>query len=162
LDTHRFGHRQNKFVAFRRCDKCERDTRVAAGRFDDHGLFRERSVAFGGLNHRHADPVFHAAKRIEKFALDRDRRMDSFSDAKERLKKVPEWELGEKNIERTFEFDDFRAAIDFVDNVADLAEEEEHHPDIDIRWNKVRMSLSTHSKGGLTEMDFHLAERIDT
>jgi 4a-hydroxytetrahydrobiopterin dehydratase len=44
----------------------------------------------------------------------------------------------------------------------EVAEEEEHHPDIDIRYNKVRLVLSTHSKGGLTELDFNLAERIDT
>src|SRR5437660_10505441 len=78
------------------------------------------------------------------------------------LKKIPEWELEKKHIERTFEFDDFADAIDFVNAVAEVAEEEEHHPDIDIRYNKVRLVLSTHSKGGLTELDFGLAERIDT
>jgi len=81
---------------------------------------------------------------------------------KERMKKVPEWELEKKHIERTFEFDDFADAIDFVNAVAEVAEDEEHHPDIDIRYNKVRLVLSTHSKGGLTEFDFGLAERIDT
>jgi len=83
-------------------------------------------------------------------------------DLKERMKKVPEWELEKKHIECTFEFDDFADAIDFVNSVAEVAEEEEHHPDIDIRYNKVRLVLSTHSKGGLTELDFGLAERIDT
>jgi 4a-hydroxytetrahydrobiopterin dehydratase len=83
-------------------------------------------------------------------------------EAKTRLKKVPEWELEKKHIERTFEFDDFTDAIDFVNAVAEVAEEEEHHPDIDIRFNKVRLVLSTHSKGGLTDLDFALAERIDT
>jgi len=82
--------------------------------------------------------------------------------AKARLKKIPEWELEKKHIERTFEFDDFSESIDFVNGVADVAEDEEHHPDIDIRYNKVRLILSTHSKGGLTELDFNLAERIDT
>jgi 4a-hydroxytetrahydrobiopterin dehydratase len=81
---------------------------------------------------------------------------------KERMKKVPEWELEKKHIERAFEFDDFADAIDFVNAVAEVAEEEEHHPDIDIRYNKVRLILSTHSKGGLTDLDFALAERIDT
>jgi 4a-hydroxytetrahydrobiopterin dehydratase len=81
---------------------------------------------------------------------------------KTRLKKIPEWELEKKHIERTFEFDDFADAIDFVNAVAEVADEEEHHPDIDIRYNKVRLVLSTHSKGGLTELDFGLAERIDT
>ena len=81
---------------------------------------------------------------------------------KKRMKKIPEWELEKKHIERTFEFDDFADAIDFVNAVAEVAEEEEHHPDIDIRYNKVHLVLSTHSKGGLTELDFGLAERIDT
>jgi 4a-hydroxytetrahydrobiopterin dehydratase len=81
---------------------------------------------------------------------------------KDRLKKIPEWELEKKHIERTFEFDDFADAIDVVNAVAEVADEEEHHPDIDIRYNKVRLVLSTHSKGGLTELDFGLAERIDT
>jgi 4a-hydroxytetrahydrobiopterin dehydratase len=81
---------------------------------------------------------------------------------KTRLKKIPEWELEKKHIERTFEFDDFTEAVDFVTAVAEVAEDEEHHPDIDIRYNKVRLILSTHSKGGLTDLDFQLAERIDT
>ena len=84
------------------------------------------------------------------------------ADLKNRMKKIPEWELEKKHIERTFEFDDFADAIDFVNAVAEVAEEEEHHPDIDIRYNKVRLVFSTHSKGGLTELDFGLAERIDT
>jgi 4a-hydroxytetrahydrobiopterin dehydratase len=78
------------------------------------------------------------------------------------LKRVPEWEVSGNGIERTFEFDGFSDAIEFVDAVAEIAEEEEHHPDIDIRWNKVKLRLSTHSKGGLTEADFVVAERIDT
>ena len=81
---------------------------------------------------------------------------------KTRLKKVPEWELEKKHIERTFEFDDFSESIDFVNAVSEVSEEEEHHPDIDIRYNKVRLILSTHAKGGLTDLDFALAERIDT
>src|SRR5260370_12573910 len=84
------------------------------------------------------------------------------ADLKNRMKKIPEWELEKNHIERTFEFDDFADAIDFVNAVAEVAEDEEHHPDIDIRYNKVRLVLSTHSKGGLTELDFGLAERIDT
>ena len=84
------------------------------------------------------------------------------SELKNHLKKIPEWELEKKHIERTFEFDEFSEAIDFVNSVAEVAEDEEHHPDIDIRFNKVRLILSTHSKGGLTDLDFSLAERIDT
>lgn len=81
---------------------------------------------------------------------------------KEAMKKVPEWEHEKKSIDRTFEFDDFTQAMDFVNAVAEIAEEQEHHPDIDLRYNKVTLWLSTHSAGGLTENDFELAERIDT
>ena len=84
------------------------------------------------------------------------------SAVKTEMKRVPEWDAGKKSIERTFEFDDFTQAIDFVNAVAEIAEEEDHHPDIDVRWNKVKLSLSTHSEGGLTELDFDVAEKIDT
>jgi 4a-hydroxytetrahydrobiopterin dehydratase len=84
-------------------------------------------------------------------------------DIKQGLKRIPEWDVTKnKAIERTFEFDDFTQAMDFVNNVAEIAEEEDHHPDIDLRYNKVRLVLSTHSEGGLTDMDFDVAERIDT
>jgi 4a-hydroxytetrahydrobiopterin dehydratase len=81
---------------------------------------------------------------------------------KEALKDLPEWEQEGKTIERTLEFDDFSQAMDFVNGVAELAEDAEHHPDIDIRFNKVRLILTTHSKGGLTDSDVDLAEKIDT
>ncbi|MDQ3621195.1 MAG: 4a-hydroxytetrahydrobiopterin dehydratase [Verrucomicrobiota bacterium] len=83
-------------------------------------------------------------------------------DIKVWMKKLPEWEHEKKHIERTFEFDDFTQAMDFVNSVAEIAEEDEHHPDMDIRYSKVRIQLSTHSEGGLTEMDFEVAEKIDT
>ena len=78
------------------------------------------------------------------------------------LKKVPEWESDKKKIERTFEFEDFAGSIEFVNLVAEISEEQEHHPDIDVRDNKVLLSIYTHNKNGLTELDFQLAERIDT
>ena len=83
-------------------------------------------------------------------------------DIKDWLKKLPEWDLEKKHIERTFEFDDFTQSIDFVNSVAEIAEEEDHHPDIDVRYNKVRIQLSTHAEGGLTDRDFEVAEKIDT
>ena len=65
-------------------------------------------------------------------------------------------------IERDFRFGDFAAAISFVDHVAERAEAANHHPDILVHgWNKVRLTLSTHSQGGLTEADFALAREID-
>ena len=83
-------------------------------------------------------------------------------DIKTWLKKLPQWEHEKKFIERTFEFDDFSQAIEFVNGVSDIAEEDDHHPDIDIRYNKVRVALSTHREGGLTDLDFEVAEKIDT
>ncbi|CAN5227296.1 4a-hydroxytetrahydrobiopterin dehydratase [soil metagenome] len=77
------------------------------------------------------------------------------------LKKVPEWDVEGESIHRLFEFDEFMEAIEFVNDVAEIAEDAEHHPDIDIRWNKVTLMLTTHSEGGLTENDFELARKID-
>ncbi len=83
-------------------------------------------------------------------------------DIKVWLKKLPEWDHEKKHIERLFEFDDFAEAMEFVNSVSDIAEEEDHHPDIDIRYNKVRIALSTHAEGGLTDVDFEVAEKIET
>jgi 4a-hydroxytetrahydrobiopterin dehydratase len=74
---------------------------------------------------------------------------------------VPDWHRGEKEIEREFRLADFRTAVEFVDRVADLAEEEDHHPDIFLSYNKVRLVLSTHKAGGLSRKDFLLAAKID-
>ncbi len=84
------------------------------------------------------------------------------SEIKPALKRVPGWKQRGKAIQRTFEFADFIAAIKFVNRVAKLAEKAWHHPDIDIRWNKVRLTLSTHSEGGLTAKDLELAERCNS
>jgi 4a-hydroxytetrahydrobiopterin dehydratase len=77
------------------------------------------------------------------------------------LIELPEWELQGRDIMRVYEFKNFGESIEFVNSVAALAEAANHHPDIDIRWNKVRVKLSTHSKGGLTKLDFELAEKLD-
>ena len=79
-----------------------------------------------------------------------------------RIKKIPEWDLEEKSILRTVEFDTFMEGIEFVDNVAEIAEDAQHHPDIDIRFGSVTLRLTTHDKGGLTASDFEMATRIDT
>lgn len=78
-----------------------------------------------------------------------------------RLAAVPRWREQGKEIVRTFEFHDFRAALEFVNKVGELAEKAGHHPDIDIRYNKVRLALTTHDSGGLTGKDFDLAGEID-
>ncbi len=76
---------------------------------------------------------------------------------------TPAWALLEKGtrLVRRFEFRDFRAAMEFVNRVADLAEQEGHHPDIAIHWNKVDLILWTHKIGGLHENDFILAAKVD-
>jgi 4a-hydroxytetrahydrobiopterin dehydratase len=74
---------------------------------------------------------------------------------------VPGWKKSRATISRTFGFKDFPAAIKFVNKVAALAEKEWHHPDVDIRWNKVTLTLTTHDQGGLTERDFNLASKFD-
>jgi 4a-hydroxytetrahydrobiopterin dehydratase len=83
------------------------------------------------------------------------------SEAASRLEKLDAWSLDGVEIRRQFEFRDFVAAMAFVNAVALRAEAANHHPDIDIRWNKVLLRLSTHSAGGLTEADFALAEKIN-
>jgi len=72
------------------------------------------------------------------------------------------WKREGSEIRKMFVHKDFARAMGFVQSVALLAEKMNHHPDIDIRWNKVKLSLSTHSAGGLTEKDFALAEQIDS
>jgi 4a-hydroxytetrahydrobiopterin dehydratase len=78
----------------------------------------------------------------------------------ERLARLPGWERRGPQIRRTWAFADFRGSMAFVNTVADLAEAADHHPDIDIRYSKVTLVLSTHDAGGLTGRDFALAEAI--
>ncbi len=78
------------------------------------------------------------------------------------LNNLQNWRRKGDEIARTFEFRDFVHAMGFVNAVALSAEKVNHHPDIDIRWNTVTLVLSTHSAGGLTELDFTLARTIDT
>ena len=77
------------------------------------------------------------------------------------LADLPDWKRNGDVITRTFEFKDFSAAMDFTNAVAALAEQAQHHPDIDVRWNKVTLALTTHAAGGLTEKDFALARQCD-
>ncbi len=81
----------------------------------------------------------------------------------QRLQSAGDWHRDEgQSIVRDCSFPDFAAAMAFVNHVAELAEAANHHPDILIHgWNKVRLTLSTHSQGGLTDADFQLAGQID-
>lgn len=77
------------------------------------------------------------------------------------LKKCPEWESEKKYITRTIEFEEFMEGIDFVNDVGEIAEEAQHHPDITIKHTKVTLKLTTHDVGGVTDLDIQLAQRID-
>jgi 4a-hydroxytetrahydrobiopterin dehydratase len=83
-------------------------------------------------------------------------------DAAAALKNLPLWSGGVDGIERTLELPSFRAAVEAISMIADVAEEMDHHPDMDLRWTKVRVAVVTHSAGGLTELDLGLARRVDT
>ena len=82
-------------------------------------------------------------------------------EAEELAKEIPHWTLKDKSIEREFVLKDFREAIDFINEVADIAESQDHHPDICAYYNKVKIELSTHKIGGLSRNDFIMASKID-
>ena len=84
---------------------------------------------------------------------------DSEIDA--RLAGRPGWSRSGEAIEKTFECGDFVGSVAFVGKLVEPAEEMNHHPDLEISWDKVKVSLSTHSEGGLTAADFELAAKID-
>lgn len=78
-----------------------------------------------------------------------------------RLRTLDGWARRGDEIEKRYEFGGFGEAMAFVNRVAGLAEAADHHPDIEISYNRVKLSLSTHSEGGITGKDFSLAARID-
>jgi 4a-hydroxytetrahydrobiopterin dehydratase len=79
--------------------------------------------------------------------------------AKSLMKSVPGWSRRARVIHRKFQFEGFMGSIDFVNRVARAAQKADHHPDINIRWNKVSLALTTHSQGGLTGKDFSMARQ---
>jgi 4a-hydroxytetrahydrobiopterin dehydratase len=86
----------------------------------------------------------------------------SETEIRDRLARLPGWERRGNEIRRTWTFADFESSMAFVNRVAALAQAADHHPDIDIRYSKVTLALSTHDAGGLTARDFDLAEAIGT
>jgi 4a-hydroxytetrahydrobiopterin dehydratase len=78
-----------------------------------------------------------------------------------RLQDLDGWERSGEAIRKRYEGDDFASSVALVNRLTPLAEEMNHHPDLEISWNKVTVTISTHSEGGLTENDFELAGRID-
>ena len=78
------------------------------------------------------------------------------------LKEVPGWDVpNEHHLYRVYKFPDFKQALDFVNKVGAIAEEQQHHPDILLTWGKVEITIYTHKINGLTESDFVLAAKID-
>jgi 4a-hydroxytetrahydrobiopterin dehydratase len=85
----------------------------------------------------------------------------SESDLATALKSLDGWANAKNEISKTFKFGNFVEAVAFVNRLAALAEQAGHHPDIDIRYNRVRIALTTHDEGGITEKDTRLAGEID-
>ncbi|MBS1804220.1 MAG: 4a-hydroxytetrahydrobiopterin dehydratase [Acidobacteria bacterium] len=85
----------------------------------------------------------------------------SENEIKSKLVSIPDWQVESGELVRTFLFKDFRGSLKFVNEVGELAEQAGHHPDIDIRYNKVRLALVTHDAGGITGKDFDLAAKAD-
>jgi 4a-hydroxytetrahydrobiopterin dehydratase len=77
------------------------------------------------------------------------------------LRDLPQWSGDENGIRRTVKLPSFRAAVDAIVAIADVAEEMDHHPDIDLRWRTLHIAVVTHSEGGVTGNDVQLATRID-
>jgi 4a-hydroxytetrahydrobiopterin dehydratase len=90
--------------------------------------------------------------------------MARLSDAEidDRLSGLDGWERSGEAIVKQFENGDFKGSVDFVNRLTPEAEDMNHHPDLEISWSTVTVSISTHSEGGLTENDFELARRIDS
>jgi 4a-hydroxytetrahydrobiopterin dehydratase len=80
----------------------------------------------------------------------------------ERLEELQGWERTGDAISKSFDRGDFKGSVAFVNEVLEPAEEMNHHPDLEISWSRVNVSLSTHSEGGLTGSDFELASKIDS
>jgi 4a-hydroxytetrahydrobiopterin dehydratase len=85
----------------------------------------------------------------------------SDEEIEERLPALDGWERAGEAIRKRFGFDDFKGSVDFVNRLTREAEDMNHHPDLEISWDTVTVSITSHSEGGLTEDDFGLARRID-
>ena len=80
----------------------------------------------------------------------------------EKLGGLQGWQRTGDAISKSFELQDFKGSVDFVNSLTPEAEDMNHHPDLEISWNKVTVTITTHSEGGLTDNDFVLARRIDS
>lgn len=80
---------------------------------------------------------------------------------RDRLEALPGWQFEEDAIHKEYTFDDFVSAVDFVNRLTEVAEEKEHHPDLEVSWGRVVVHLSTHSEGGVTEKDLEMARAVE-
>jgi 4a-hydroxytetrahydrobiopterin dehydratase len=85
----------------------------------------------------------------------------SEAEIRDELKSLPGWEYRDKSLSKLFRFREFMDGISFVQRVAEMAEEADHHPDMHINYTRVTFVCSTHSEGGVTEKDIKLARRIE-
>ena len=85
----------------------------------------------------------------------------SKTEVMKRVTELEGWRVSREALRCEFRFESFKKALQFVNKVAGMAEEADHHPDIDIRYSLVKLALSTHDAGGITEKDFQLAKAID-
>ena len=83
-------------------------------------------------------------------------------DVRSQLAEIPSWFVDGPSIRRTYDFPDFAAAIRWIDQMAVVAEAMDHHPDVDLRWRRVLVTLTTHSEGGITALDTDLAHRLES
>jgi len=86
----------------------------------------------------------------------------SINEIQEKMNDLNNWEMIGDGMTKQFQFDDFKKAMEFVNKIAEEAEKINHHPDMIISYNKVKITLTTHSAGGLTQKDFELAKIIDS
>jgi 4a-hydroxytetrahydrobiopterin dehydratase len=121
----------------------------AAWHYGRHGPYNQDAGIVRAGVIRHSHPQEYAMSPLSQSEIDT------------RLRSLPSWRIERGELTRTFTHNDFRAALAFVNKVGDLAEQAGHHPDIDIRYNKVRLGLVTHDAGGLTAKDFEAAAAVD-
>ncbi len=106
------------------------------------------------------DPQLQAASRVEEQGAGRGGALPR-SEVETAVASLPGWAVEGGAVVKQFSLSSFPAAIEFVNTVARLAEEANHHPDLDIRYSKVRVGLVTHSAGGITDKDLDMARRIE-
>tara|TARA_Y100000590_G_scaffold462634_1_gene627287 strand:+ start:3694 stop:4005 length:312 start_codon:yes stop_codon:yes gene_type:complete len=83
------------------------------------------------------------------------------NDIRKKLKYLEGWDLVDRQIERNFTFDTFLDGIDFVNKISKIAEEQNHHPDLDIRYNKIKCRMMSHDVSSITDRDFNLAQALN-